>query len=187
MLANTRKTFLQSIMASRLVNKLVTSQWAGPGFWPALFTGRTLHSSLRPCLPPAYATAIVQLSSREGVMSGSTPPPPLSESVGSEGCFPPGYKHFKPEEHGLERGFRLTAFSDLKGWGCKVPQEALLKLLAGLEADRADGTGKAEEEASDFGQQLSGPRLGKKLNQNPYSSSRVCQLCQKPRGVTSVS
>uniref|UniRef100_A0AAX7VJW9 selenide, water dikinase n=1 Tax=Astatotilapia calliptera TaxID=8154 RepID=A0AAX7VJW9_ASTCA len=55
-------------------------------------------------------------------MSGSTSPPPTVEAVGTEGCFPPGYKPFKPEEHGLERGFR-----------CKVPQEALLKLLAGLD------------------------------------------------------
>lgn len=95
-------------------------------------------------------------------MSGSTSPPPSAEAVGTEACFPPGYKYFKPEEHGLERGFRLTAFSDMKGWGCKVPQEALLKLLAGLEADRADGTGKAGDEASDFSQQLPGPRLGRK-------------------------
>lgn len=94
-------------------------------------------------------------------MSGSTTPPPPVEAAGTEACFPPGYKPFKPEEHGLERGFRLTGFSDMKGWGCKVPQEALLKLLAGLEQDRADGTGKAGEQAPEFGQQLSGPRLGK--------------------------
>lgn len=94
-------------------------------------------------------------------MSGSTSPPSIVEAVGTEGCFPPGYKPFKPEEHGLERGFRLTSFSELKGWGCKVPQEALLKLLAGLEPDRADGTGKAGDQAPEFGQQLPGPRLGK--------------------------
>uniref|UniRef100_A0AAQ6AAD1 selenide, water dikinase n=1 Tax=Amphiprion ocellaris TaxID=80972 RepID=A0AAQ6AAD1_AMPOC len=64
--------------------------------------------------------------------------------AGTEGCFPPGYKPFKPEEHGLERGFR-----------CKVPQEALLKLLAGLESDRADGTGKAGDQASEFASSLS--------------------------------
>lgn len=48
-------------------------------------------------------------------MSGRTSPPPSVEVVGSEACFPPGYKPFKPEEHGLERGFRLTSFSDMKG------------------------------------------------------------------------
>ncbi|KAI4824457.1 hypothetical protein KUCAC02_012968 [Chaenocephalus aceratus] len=48
-------------------------------------------------------------------MSGTTPPPPSAEALGTEACFFPGYKPFKPEEHGLERGFRLTAFSDLKG------------------------------------------------------------------------
>lgn len=108
---------------------------------------------------PAVPSRAVPSRWKTQVMSGSTPPPPPAESGGSEGCcFPPGYKHFQPEEHGLERGFRLTAFSELKGWGCKVPQEALLKLLAGLEADRADG--KAEDDASDFGQQVAAPRLG---------------------------
>jgi hypothetical protein len=48
-------------------------------------------------------------------MSGSTPPTPPAEAVGVEGCLLPGYKPFKPEDHGLDRGFRLTAFSDLKG------------------------------------------------------------------------
>ncbi|CAJ1055118.1 selenide%2C water dikinase 3 [Xyrichtys novacula] len=66
-------------------------------------------------------------------MSGSTPPPTSAEAAGTEGCFPPGYKPFKPEEHGLEPG---------------------------LEADRTDGTGKAGDQGSEFGQQLSGPRLG---------------------------
>ena len=28
---------------------------------------------------------------------------------------------------------RLTKFTDLKGWGCKVPQEVLKKLLVGLQ------------------------------------------------------
>lgn len=48
-------------------------------------------------------------------MSGTTSPPLPAEAVGSDACFLPGYTQFKPEEHGLERGFRLTAFSDLKG------------------------------------------------------------------------
>ena len=41
-------------------------------------------------------------------------------------------KPFVPEENGLDAAWRLTKYSDLKGWGCKVPQETLHKLLAGL-------------------------------------------------------
>uniref|UniRef100_A0A8C4Z7L8 selenide, water dikinase n=1 Tax=Gadus morhua TaxID=8049 RepID=A0A8C4Z7L8_GADMO len=82
-------------------------------------------------------------------MSGSTPPTPPAEAVGVEGCLLPGYKPFKPEDHGLDRGFR-----------CKVPQEALLRLLAGLEPDPAAGAGEAGDQASEFGQQPPGPRLG---------------------------
>jgi len=36
---------------------------------------------------------------------------------------------FDPTAHELEANFRLTRFADLKGRGCKVPQEVLLKLL----------------------------------------------------------
>lgn len=105
-------------------------------------------------------TLIVDWNGLPPVMSTSTSPPPLVEVAGNEGCFPPDYKPFNPEEHGLDRGFRLTSYSDLKGWGCKVPQEALLKLLAGLEPNQADGTGKSGDQDSEFGQQLAGPRLG---------------------------
>lgn len=41
-------------------------------------------------------------------------------------------KPFVPEENGLDASWRLTKYSDLKGWGCKVPQETLHKLLSGL-------------------------------------------------------
>ena len=34
---------------------------------------------------------------------------------------PPKRPIFKPEEHGLDKDFLLTNFSDLKGWGCKLP------------------------------------------------------------------
>ena len=42
---------------------------------------------------------------------------------------------FDPRAHDLDAHFRLTRFADLKGWGCKVPQEVLLKLLEGLQDD----------------------------------------------------
>ncbi len=34
-----------------------------------------------------------------------------------------------------DANFRLTRFADLKGRGCKVPQDVLLKLLEGLQDD----------------------------------------------------
>merc|ERR1719447_1633475 len=42
---------------------------------------------------------------------------------------------FDPRAHDLDAHFRLTRFADLKGRGCKVPQEVLLKLLEGLQDD----------------------------------------------------
>lgn len=140
-----------------------------------LTTRRPLSASL---LNRTRASSCILFQNRcSGVsMSSSSPPPPFEEVVGSAGCLPPGYKPFDPVEHGLERGFRLTAFSDLKGWGCKVPQEALLKLLSGLEPDRAaDESGKAEDQASEFVEQLSGPRLGEEQSYWLFlSSSNLC-------------
>lgn len=42
------------------------------------------------------------------------------------------FKEFDPVSIGLEANFRLTNFSKLKGWGCKIPQDQLLKLLEGV-------------------------------------------------------
>ena len=42
---------------------------------------------------------------------------------------------FAPEEHGLDATFKLTKFSDLKGCGCKVPQEQLNKLLDDMKSN----------------------------------------------------
>ena len=39
---------------------------------------------------------------------------------------------FNPVAHDLDPNFRLTRFADLKGWGCKVPQPVLTRLLEGL-------------------------------------------------------
>lgn len=42
---------------------------------------------------------------------------------------------FDPTAHDLEAGFRLTRFADLKGRGCKVPQDVLGKLVGALQQD----------------------------------------------------
>ena len=44
---------------------------------------------------------------------------------------------FNPAKHGLEDSFRLTDYASLKGWGCKVPEKVLLKLLEGLKQNEA--------------------------------------------------
>ena len=50
---------------------------------------------------------------------------------------------FDPVSYGLAATFRLTNTADLKGWGCKVPQNVLLKLLEGLQPTGGD---KKQEE-----------------------------------------
>ncbi|TNN45575.1 Selenide, water dikinase 1 [Liparis tanakae] len=40
---------------------------------------------------------------------------------------------FNPESYELEKNFRLTRFAELKGTGCKVPQDVLQKLLEALQ------------------------------------------------------
>ncbi|XP_060891062.1 selenide, water dikinase 1 isoform X1 [Labrus bergylta] len=40
---------------------------------------------------------------------------------------------FNPESYELDKNFRLTRFAELKGTGCKVPQEVLQKLLETLQ------------------------------------------------------
>ena len=47
----------------------------------------------------------------------------------------PPVRPFDPTDHDLDANFRLTRFADLKGRGCKVPQEVLLKLLEGIQDD----------------------------------------------------
>lgn len=39
------------------------------------------------------------------------------------------YKPFVPQQMGLPSGFSLTSYTELKGWGCKLPQNKLLKYL----------------------------------------------------------
>ncbi|XP_074124723.1 selenide, water dikinase 1 isoform X2 [Sminthopsis crassicaudata] len=40
---------------------------------------------------------------------------------------------FNPESYELDKSFRLTRFTELKGTGCKVPQDVLQKLLESLQ------------------------------------------------------
>merc|ERR1719402_2181240 len=61
---------------------------------------------------------------------------------------------FDPTAHELEANFRLTRFADLKGRGCKVPQEVLLKLLEGFQDDQ-----NQEEHSAHF-MHMAIPRIG---------------------------
>ena len=67
-------------------------------------------------------------------------------------------KPFDPVTYDLETTFRLTKFADLKGRGCKVPQEVLSKLLLTLQHNEENG--QQEEEHANFMQLLPQPRLG---------------------------
>lgn len=44
-------------------------------------------------------------------------------------------RQFDPTAHDLDSNFRLTRFADLKGRGCKVPQDVLNKLVGSLQQD----------------------------------------------------
>lgn len=44
-------------------------------------------------------------------------------------------RQFDPTVHDLDANFRLTRFADLKGRGCKVPQDVLNKLVSSLQQD----------------------------------------------------
>jgi selenide,water dikinase len=62
---------------------------------------------------------------------------------------------FDPVAHELDASFRLTRFAELKGRGCKVPQEVLLSLLEGL---KDEGDGQDQEQAQYLHMAI--PRLG---------------------------
>lgn len=62
---------------------------------------------------------------------------------------------FDPLAHDLEANFRLTRYADLKGRGCKVPQEVLNKLVEGLQQDY----NASEHEHAHF-MHMAVPRIG---------------------------
>lgn len=78
---------------------------------------------------------------------------------------------FNPEAHNLDQDFRLTNFAELRGWGCKVPQEILDRYLAGLEQQEpaqdpptSAGAATSDSEANsipDSGPADQRPALGK--------------------------
>lgn len=61
---------------------------------------------------------------------------------------------FDPTAHDLEATFRLTRFADLKGRGCKVPQEVLGKLVSSLQQDYT-----AQDEEAQY-MHMAMPRIG---------------------------
>lgn len=77
---------------------------------------------------------------------------------------------FDPVVHDLDATFRLTRFADLKGRGCKVPQEVLAKLLECLQQDETS----QDHEHAHF-MHMAIPRIGKMsfkgVHQNPNTFS----------------
>uniref|UniRef100_A0A8D9AFE6 Selenide, water dikinase n=3 Tax=Cacopsylla melanoneura TaxID=428564 RepID=A0A8D9AFE6_9HEMI len=65
---------------------------------------------------------------------------------------------FDPVVHDLDATFRLTRFADLKGRGCKVPQEVLAKLLECLQQDESS----QDHEHAHF-MHMAIPRIGKQI------------------------
>lgn len=64
---------------------------------------------------------------------------------------------FNPEEYNLGKDFLLTKFAELIGWGCKVPQVVLSKLLSGtfnMASTSSHGLGNFIQLLSNFFNQL---------------------------------
>lgn len=72
---------------------------------------------------------------------------------------------FDAKAHGLNENFRMTSFSGLKGWGCKVPQAVLLNLLEGLQENQSDVKQQNDELQAILGTSNSSsclsPKIGK--------------------------
>ena len=64
---------------------------------------------------------------------------------------------FDPVIHDLDPNFRLTRFSDLKGLGCKIPNDALLRML---EPFRENDKSLLESEQSHFQYIAPSARIG---------------------------
>lgn len=77
----------------------------------------------------------------------------MSDYVGLELSPNSVRRAFDPTAHDLEATFRLTRFADLKGRGCKVPQEVLGKLVSSLQQDYS-------QQDDDHFMQMAVPRIG---------------------------
>uniref|UniRef100_A0A2R8N545 Selenide, water dikinase 1 n=1 Tax=Callithrix jacchus TaxID=9483 RepID=A0A2R8N545_CALJA len=74
---------------------------------------------------------------------------------------------FNPESYELDKSFRLTRFTELKGTGCKVPQDVLQKLLESLQENHF------QEDEQFLGAVM--PRLGSE-SKTTFLTSRVAYL-----------
>ncbi|ESO06545.1 hypothetical protein HELRODRAFT_184938 [Helobdella robusta] len=63
---------------------------------------------------------------------------------------------FDPQIHDLDPNFRLTRFADLKGLGCKVPSDALTRMLEPFREDKS----LLDSEQSHFQYVAATPRIG---------------------------
>ncbi|XP_055132666.2 selenide, water dikinase 1-like [Symphalangus syndactylus] len=52
------------------------------------------------------------------------------------------HESFNPESYELDKSFRLTRFTELKGTGCRVPQDVLQKLLESLQENHFQEDGR---------------------------------------------
>jgi len=85
----------------------------------------------------------------------------MDSVVGTE-MIVPMRRPFDPVVHDLDAHFHLTKFSDLKGLGCKVPVDAMTRILEPL---REQEKSQLEAEQAHFQYVVPSPRIG-----NNYSS-----------------
>lgn len=77
---------------------------------------------------------------------------------------------FNPESYELDKNFRLTRFTELKGTGCKVPQDVLQKLLESLQENHY------QEDEQFLGAVM--PRLGRYLlSFSSFIAPSLCNFC----------
>ena len=89
----------------------------------------------------------------------------------------PTRRPFDPVVYELDPNFRLTKFSDLKGLGCKLPRDALNKMLEPL---RDQEKSQLEAEQAHFQYVMPSPRMGKHVDVFPGTSWRYMDGREMP-------